>query len=147
MERWLDQLEDSMIQSLCDINSKAVRSYSTTSLETWIFQWPAMVSYCALYINWTTEIENAMKNDELNVRIYKRSYILVQCNRRGCGVVSFQGGSSIATGFWFFQNYTNYDVSRQLHNNLVKTSVFFPTQVTFKQTDLFRFTIFQKKNW
>ncbi|KAK7575999.1 hypothetical protein V9T40_012285 [Parthenolecanium corni] len=68
VERWLDQLEDSMIQSLCDINNKAVRTTSTTSISDWIFQWPAMISFNALYINWTADTENALKENTLEVR-------------------------------------------------------------------------------
>lgn len=67
VERWLDQLEDSMIQSLCDINNKAVRNYSGTPITQWVFQWPAMVSYCAFYINWTMDVEANLKPDQLLV--------------------------------------------------------------------------------
>lgn len=63
----MDQLEDSMIQSLCDINNKAVRTYSTGSITEWIFQWPAMISFNALCINWTGDTENALKENTLQV--------------------------------------------------------------------------------
>lgn len=69
VERWLDQLEDSIVQSLCDINNKAVRTYFTMPIISWIFEWPAMISYSALYINWTNEIENLMKQDKLKVSL------------------------------------------------------------------------------
>lgn len=74
VERWLDQLEDSMIQSLCDINNKAVRTYSSTPMNEWIFQWPAMIAFNALCINWTADTENALTEDTLQVWIMNLYY-------------------------------------------------------------------------
>ncbi len=36
-------------------------------MADWIFQWPTMISYCAMYINWTTETENAIREGKLQV--------------------------------------------------------------------------------
>jgi len=68
VEKWLIQVESLMMKSINEIINNAVKKYAHTDRNKWVLQWPGMVVLCAATVNWTAEVETAVRKKLLPVR-------------------------------------------------------------------------------
>ena len=52
VEKWLLQVQVTMIQSLKDVTQKSVDAYTTTPREKWVLSWPGQVSPTCWWGGW-----------------------------------------------------------------------------------------------
>ena len=67
MEKWLLQVQQTMIVSLKDVTSKAVAAYTEEPRKSWVLQWPGQVVIAAGTVYWTTDVTNAIERGTLKV--------------------------------------------------------------------------------
>lgn len=67
VEKWLSQVETLMVQSVHDICMEAVSAYVNSPRETWVLSFPGQVVLCGSSIHWTTQVEEAIENNNLEV--------------------------------------------------------------------------------
>lgn len=65
VEKWLQQVEKLMIQSLKDICAQALAAYPTTNRAIWTLTWPGQIVQCGDCIFWTTEATEAIQEGTL----------------------------------------------------------------------------------
>ncbi|XP_066919650.1 dynein axonemal heavy chain 12-like [Clytia hemisphaerica] len=61
VEKWLLQVQDTMLISIRDIIEKSVEAYSITPRREWVKEWPGQVVICASQIFWTLEVHEAIR--------------------------------------------------------------------------------------
>ena len=61
VEKWLLQVEDTMLTSLRQVIKESVAAYPKTQRDQWVLEWPGQVVLCGSSIYWTTEVSDAMK--------------------------------------------------------------------------------------
>ncbi|XP_064606960.1 dynein axonemal heavy chain 12-like isoform X2 [Liolophura sinensis] len=61
VEKWLLQVQDTMLMSVRDVVQQAVDAYPITPRTTWVVQWPGQVVLCASQAYWTREVHQALK--------------------------------------------------------------------------------------
>ncbi|XP_057312411.1 dynein axonemal heavy chain 12-like isoform X2 [Hydractinia symbiolongicarpus] len=62
VEKWLLQVQDTMLVSIKDIIEKAVEAYSITPRKEWVKEWPGQVVICVSQIFWTLEVHEAIRS-------------------------------------------------------------------------------------
>lgn len=65
VEKWLQEVQVLMIQSMQDICSTSLKAYSDAERSEWILTWPGQIVQCCNCVNWTTEATNAILNNAL----------------------------------------------------------------------------------
>lgn len=65
VEKWLQQVEKLMIQSMKDICAQALAAYPTTNRAVWTLTWPGQIVQCGDCIFWTTEATEAIQEGTL----------------------------------------------------------------------------------
>ena len=63
VEKWLLQVEDTMIASLRKVITDSVSAYKTTHRKRWVVEWAGQVVLCVSNIYWTLEVTEAMKSE------------------------------------------------------------------------------------
>ena len=61
VEKWLLQVEDTMLTSLRQVIKESVVAYPKTLRDQWVLEWPGQVVLCGSSIFWTSEVSDAMK--------------------------------------------------------------------------------------
>ncbi|XP_072152186.1 dynein axonemal heavy chain 3 isoform X4 [Bemisia tabaci] len=59
VEKWLTQVEELMVQSLCDLINVSVHTVTSRPWKEWVMDGPGMAILCAASVNWTKEVEQA----------------------------------------------------------------------------------------
>jgi dynein heavy chain len=70
VEKWLIQVEETMVTSIRYIIKDATKDYTKTPRKKWVVEWPGQVVICSSQIYWTSETEDAIRKNSLPVRIY-----------------------------------------------------------------------------
>jgi len=60
VEKWLLQVEETMIISIRDVIHESVDAYAATPRKQWVIEWPGQVALCVSSIYWTAEVTEAM---------------------------------------------------------------------------------------
>ena len=60
MEKWLLEVQDTMIISIRDVIRQSVNAYAVTPRKQWVIEWPGQVAICVSSIYWTTEVTEAI---------------------------------------------------------------------------------------
>lgn len=61
VEKWLVEVEESMLSNVRKVISDSVKDYANTPRKKWVISWPGQVVICCSSIYWTTEVTEAMK--------------------------------------------------------------------------------------
>ncbi|XP_013387188.1 dynein heavy chain 12, axonemal, partial [Lingula anatina] len=61
VEKWLLQVQDTMLVSVRDVIADSREAYETTAREKWVLDWPGQVVLAVSQIFWTLEIHEAIK--------------------------------------------------------------------------------------
>lgn len=65
VEKWLIQVEETMITSIRYVIKDATKDYVKTPRKKWVVEWPGQVVICTSQIYWTSETEDAIRKDTL----------------------------------------------------------------------------------
>jgi len=60
VEKWLLEVEETMIISIRDVIRQSVNAYAVTPRKQWVIDWPGQVAICVSSIYWTIEVTEAM---------------------------------------------------------------------------------------
>jgi len=60
VEKWLLEVEETMVLSIRDVINQSVNAYATTPRKQWVIEWPGQVAICVSCIYWTSEVTDAM---------------------------------------------------------------------------------------
>ena len=60
VEKWLLQVEETMVISIRDVIRQSVNAYAVTPRRQWVIEWPGQVAICVSSIYWTSEVAEAM---------------------------------------------------------------------------------------
>ncbi|KAL3319620.1 hypothetical protein Ciccas_001703 [Cichlidogyrus casuarinus] len=71
VEKWLLQVQDSMLLSVKDVIRAAKNAYSEVPRPTWVTQWPGQVVICVGQIYWTSEVHESFQYGEQGLAVYK----------------------------------------------------------------------------
>ena len=71
VEKWLLQVEDTMLTSLRHVIKESVAVYYNTPRDQWVLEWPGQVVLCGSSIFWTTEVSEAMKKEN-GIKVCRR---------------------------------------------------------------------------
>ncbi len=76
VEKWLDQVETAMLESLKVITMKSLKNYGETHRKKWVLEWPGQIILCVSQKYWTSEVEEALADNKLAVSTYHQTYLL-----------------------------------------------------------------------
>jgi dynein heavy chain len=65
VERWLLEVEESMMDTLRDVTKKSNDAYATADRVKWVKEWPGQVVLCTDCIYFTTEMTDALKQNKV----------------------------------------------------------------------------------
>jgi len=60
VEKWLLQVEETMVMSIRDVIRQSVNAYAVTPRKQWVIEWPGQIAICVSCIYWTLEVTEAM---------------------------------------------------------------------------------------
>jgi dynein heavy chain len=66
VEKWLLEVQDSMIGCLTQIIGEAYKAYANTDRKKWCLEWAGQVVICVDNIYWTAEVAQAIKDNNLD---------------------------------------------------------------------------------
>jgi dynein heavy chain len=70
VEKWLLQVEETMISSVRMVIGQSYDSYAEVPHKVWVLEWPGQVVLCVSCIYWTAEVTESMKVENgMEVRI------------------------------------------------------------------------------
>ena len=61
VEKWLLQVEETMISSVRKVISESFTAYTNTTRSNWVLEWAGQVVICVSSIFWTAEVSDAIK--------------------------------------------------------------------------------------
>ena len=70
VEKWLLQVQLTMISSLKDVTGKAVTAYVEEPRRKWVLEWPGQVVIAASTIYWTQDVTDAIEHGTLKVCMF-----------------------------------------------------------------------------
>ncbi|MEE6497717.1 hypothetical protein FKM82_002819 [Ascaphus truei] len=65
VEKWLLQVEESMLSSLREVIHDGMNGYVEVPRKQWVLQWPGQVAICVSTIYWTKEVSEAINEGTL----------------------------------------------------------------------------------
>lgn len=65
VEKWLMEMQDSMISCLTNITGASVQAYATNERTKWVLEWPAQAIIAVDNIYWTKEVAQAIEQGKL----------------------------------------------------------------------------------
>ncbi|CAJ1343960.1 unnamed protein product [Effrenium voratum] len=65
VERWLLEVQESMIHTLTKIMGDSVKAYAETKRDQWVLEWPGQVAIAVDNIYWTREVAEAIEKGKL----------------------------------------------------------------------------------
>ena len=66
VEKWLCEVESSMLEAVEKQCAAGVRAYATTERKKWVLEWPGQVVLLGSQIYWTRDIAEALRNEKSN---------------------------------------------------------------------------------
>lgn len=69
VEKWLLQVQETMILSLRDVMKESVVAYEEHPRDKWVLEWPGQVVIAASTIYWTRDVTDAIENGTLQVYV------------------------------------------------------------------------------
>ncbi|XP_050953838.1 dynein axonemal heavy chain 3 [Labeo rohita] len=69
VEKWLLQVENTMLMSIRDVIKRGMEQYSEMPRNKWVLLWPGQVVICASCIYWTSEVSDAIQNNTLSAYV------------------------------------------------------------------------------
>jgi len=75
VEKWLLQVEETMIMSIRDVIRQSLNAYAVTPRKQWVIEWPGQVAICVNCIYWTVEVTEEMdvsKGMQVGCTLYTR---------------------------------------------------------------------------
>jgi dynein heavy chain len=77
VEKWLDEVRQTMITSLHKVMAESVEAYAKTARNQWVQDWPGQVVLAVSSVYWTSSVEEAlMTNKGLKVLIFPSSCVV-----------------------------------------------------------------------
>ncbi|KAM9332808.1 dynein axonemal heavy chain 1-like [Pholidichthys leucotaenia] len=70
VENWLRDVEKSMKATLRDSIDRALKVYYDQPREDWVLSWPGQVVLAGCQVFWTTEVSEALEQEDLSTRLY-----------------------------------------------------------------------------
>ena len=70
VEKWLLQVQDTMVVSVRDVIAKARDAYAVDPRIEWVREWPGQVVICVSQIYWTSEVHEAIRNGPHGIKEY-----------------------------------------------------------------------------
>ena len=70
VEKWLAEVEVSMLLSLKNQIKKSLESYPKPPRTEYVLNWPGQVVICVCSVFWTAEVAEALQNNIVDVNIY-----------------------------------------------------------------------------
>ena len=67
VEKWLLQVQETMILSLQDVMKESVTAYEEKPRDKWVLEWPGQVVIAASTIYWTKDVTDAIESGTLKV--------------------------------------------------------------------------------
>lgn len=67
VEKWLLQVQETMILSLQDVTKESVVAYEEKPRDKWVLEWPGQVIIAASTIYWTRDVTDAIEHGTLQV--------------------------------------------------------------------------------
>ncbi len=68
VEKWLLQVQQTMILSLKDVTKKSVIAYAEDPRNKWVLNWPGQAVIAVGTIYWTREVTEAIETGQLKVQ-------------------------------------------------------------------------------
>jgi len=65
VEKWLLEVQESMIKCLTRITGESIDDYARTERTEWVLRWPGQVVICVDNIFWTKEVSDAIEHGKL----------------------------------------------------------------------------------
>ncbi len=69
VEKWLLQVQQTMILSLKDVTKSSVTSYAEDPRNKWVLNWPGQVVIAVGTIYWTRDVTEAIETGQLKVMV------------------------------------------------------------------------------
>ena len=73
VEKWLCEVESSMLEAVEKQCAAGVRAYATTERKKWVLEWPGQVVLLGSQIYWTRDIAEALRNEKSNPGSVKKA--------------------------------------------------------------------------
>ncbi|NXL48091.1 DYH7 protein, partial [Podilymbus podiceps] len=70
VEKWLIQVEDTMLKSIHDIIARSRMAYLETERKKWVLEWPGQVVLCVSQMFWTSEVHEALISGPQGLKNY-----------------------------------------------------------------------------
>uniref|UniRef100_UPI00358FFBD0 dynein axonemal heavy chain 3 n=1 Tax=Myxine glutinosa TaxID=7769 RepID=UPI00358FFBD0 len=65
VEKWLSQVEQGMLESICNVIGQAIAESAEVTRKQWVMEWPGQVVICISMVYWTAEVSEAISNGTL----------------------------------------------------------------------------------
>jgi dynein heavy chain len=70
VEKWLVEVEKSMLVCLRRVVAESMVAYQNSSREKWVLEWPGQIVLCVSQIYWTNEVETAITESQEALKKY-----------------------------------------------------------------------------
>ncbi|KAM9856226.1 dynein axonemal heavy chain 12 [Aulostomus maculatus] len=70
VEKWLVQVENTMLRSVRDVVFCSRKAYAETPRSQWVMEWPGQVVLCTSQMFWTFEVHKAIRTGAHGLNIY-----------------------------------------------------------------------------
>ena len=80
VEKWLCEVESSMIEAVEKQCAAGVHAYATTERKKWVLEWPGQVVLLGSQIYWTRDVAEALRNEKSNPGSVKK--VAEKCDRQ-----------------------------------------------------------------
>ena len=75
VEKWLLQVQETMILSLQDVTKESVVAYDEQPRDKWVLEWPGQVVIAASTIYWTRDVTSSIESGTLQVNTTTCGYV------------------------------------------------------------------------